>query len=89
MKQTRTRLWNVMAGVGLMLAAHSAQAGIARTGYRPGGEKDYFERLAELIAAHKPKESGAKGAAATTPKTRKPNEYDAENERYGNADHGH
>jgi thioredoxin-related protein len=180
MKQTRTRVWSVMAGVGLMLAAHSAQAGmegwlddfekakadaqkagrpilvnfsgsdwcgwcirldkevlqkpqfnayakdslvlfnadfprqtklsekltkqnealvqrysvegfptvllvdaagdlIGRTGYQPGGPEAYVSHLRELL-------SKRQAPATAAPK---PNEYDAENDRYWNADHGH
>lgn len=77
-------------GFPTVLLLDTKGAVIARTGYRPGGPTGYVEHLSELIAAHKTEASGAESAAgATTPKTPKSNEYDAENDRYWNADHGH
>lgn len=74
----------------VLLVEADGKTVIARTGYRPGGPTGYVEHLAELIADHKANDSGAESAAeATTPKTPKPNQYDAENDRYWNADHGH
>lgn len=74
-------------GFPTVLLLNEKGALIGRTGYRPGGPTGYVEHLSELIAAHKAEASGPKSAAGVT--TPKPTEYDAENDRYWNAEHGH
>ena len=87
--QGLVRRFGVMGFPTVLLLEHDGTV-IAQTGYRPGGAADYVEHLAESIGAHEAEVSGAESAAgATTPGEPKANEYDAENDRYWNADHGH
>ncbi len=72
----------------VLLLASDGKTVIAKTGYQQGGPEKYIKHLAGLIMNHKMKKSGKQDAEAT-PKKPKPNEYDAENNRYWNADHGH
>ena len=52
---------------------------LGRTGYRAGGPEAYVAYLRELLTKRE-------APATAAPK---PNEYDAENDRYWNAEHGH
>lgn len=88
--QKLARQFGVQGFPTVFLVAADGKTAIAKTGYQPGGAKNYVDHIAALITDHEAKNDGKQDAAATTtPKGPKPNEYDAENDRHWNADHGH